>query len=126
MATPIFPMQSRARGATAVVAQNGTPRVGGDGITWIETDNTRRYLAVAAAAFHGNARPAHRVAVTGTNGKTSTVNFCRQIWAQLGLAGASMGTLGLIADNIHDYDGMTTPEPMQLHAALKKDRRCPC
>ena len=37
------------------------------------------------------------VAVTGTNGKTSTVEFLRQIWAAGGQAAASLGTLGLIA-----------------------------
>lgn len=108
-----------AHGANVIVAENGTPRIFADGVTWIETDNPRRYLALAAAQFYG-ARPAHIVAVTGTNGKTSTVNFCRQMWTQMKLSGASMGTLGLIADNIHDYDGMTTPESMQLHAALKR------
>ncbi len=107
------------RGAKVIVTQKGTPPVVAAGVTWIETDNPRRYLAFAAAQFYG-VRPPHIVAVTGTNGKTSTVNFCRQIWAHMKMSGSSMGTLGLIADNIHEYDGMTTPEPMQLHAALKK------
>jgi len=38
------------------------------------------------------------VAVTGTNGKTSTVDFLRQIWVAAGEKAASLGTLGLVAE----------------------------
>ena len=34
-------------------------------------------------------------AVTGTNGKTSTVDFLRQIWRRATWEAASIGTLGL-------------------------------
>src|SRR5690349_23873562 len=45
--------------------------------------------------FYGR-QPRTVVAVTGTNGKTSVVHFVREIWATLGLAAASLGTLGLV------------------------------
>ena len=37
--------------------------------------------------------------MTGTNGKTSTVEFCRQLWVQVGWKAASMGTLGTKIEN---------------------------
>ena len=39
----------------------------------------------------------HRtVAVTGTSGKTSVADFCRQLWLFQDLKAASLGTLGLV------------------------------
>lgn len=105
------------KGAKTIVVPKGTPKVA-DNITWLEVDNTRAYLAEAAASFY-QAQPQHIVAVTGTNGKTSTVNFCRQIWELMGIKGASLGTLGLIANGVNDYNGMTTLDPVALHQNLK-------
>ena len=43
--------------------------------------------------------PSVFAAVTGTNGKTSTVSFLRQIWDFSGLTAASFGTLGIRTKN---------------------------
>ncbi|ODT88397.1 UDP-N-acetylmuramoyl-L-alanyl-D-glutamate--2,6-diaminopimelate ligase [Phenylobacterium sp. SCN 70-31] len=75
----------------------------------------RRGYALAAANFWGR-QPQVCVAVTGTNGKTSVANFCRQMFARAGHASASMGTLGLTVsrpDGTHDQitpPGLTTPD----------------
>ncbi len=62
-------------------------------------------------------QPETVVAVTGTNGKTSVANFTRQIWTELGLQAASIGTTGVegafTAPSPH-----TTPEPITLHRLL--------
>ena len=63
-------------------------------------------------------QPACVVAVTGTNGKTSVAGFTRQIWAGLGLAAGSLGTLGLDAQGVQRSSNLTTPDPVQLHALL--------
>jgi hypothetical protein len=55
------------------------------------------------------------VAVTGTNGKTSTAEFFRQL---AGPRGASLGTLGLVAEGFPAGPGLTTPDPVSLHATL--------
>jgi len=57
------------------------------------------------------------VAVTGTNGKTSTVEFLRQIWSARHPA-ASLGTLGVIAPGFAPGAGLTTPDPVRLAATL--------
>jgi UDP-N-acetylmuramoyl-L-alanyl-D-glutamate--2,6-diaminopimelate ligase len=74
----------------------------------IATPDPRRAYALAAAAFHG-AQPAVVVAVTGTNGKTSVANFCRQIFARAGLKAGSMGTLGVRLSGPGGFDEQVTP-----------------
>jgi UDP-N-acetylmuramoyl-L-alanyl-D-glutamate--2,6-diaminopimelate ligase len=44
--------------------------------------------------FHPG-RPAILAAVTGTNGKSSTVSFIRDLWTHAGYQACSLGTLGL-------------------------------
>jgi len=108
-------------GARAIVVPSGTPvpsyMTDSDDVAWIETENTRHLLAVTAARFYGQ-QPETIVAVTGTNGKTSTVTFARQMWQELGFRSASLGTLGLHGTTIHQPGSMTTPDPVRLHAQL--------
>ncbi|MFN3232847.1 MAG: UDP-N-acetylmuramoyl-L-alanyl-D-glutamate--2,6-diaminopimelate ligase [Alphaproteobacteria bacterium] len=79
--------------------------------------NPRRRLALMAARFF-DAQPDTVVAVTGTNGKSSVVDFVRQIWAQLGHRAGSMGTLGVTADGIDPMPSLTTPDPVEVHRRL--------
>jgi UDP-N-acetylmuramoyl-L-alanyl-D-glutamate--2,6-diaminopimelate ligase len=105
-------------GAIAVLAPAGTtwppevpPRV-------LLTDpEPRRMLALIAAVLAG-VRPETVVAVTGTNGKTSTVEFLRQLWTLAGDRAASIGTLGLIAPGFEPGPGLTTPDPVSLAEML--------
>jgi UDP-N-acetylmuramoyl-L-alanyl-D-glutamate--2,6-diaminopimelate ligase len=70
-----------------------------------------------AARFHG-AQPAMLAAVTGTNGKTSTANFARQLWQALGHKAASLGTIGITAPGFERPGSLTTPDPVTLHRDL--------
>jgi UDP-N-acetylmuramoyl-L-alanyl-D-glutamate--2,6-diaminopimelate ligase len=85
-------------------------------VALIIAEDPRQTLAYAAALFFG-AQPAHMVAVTGTNGKTSVASFTRQIWQLMGLEAANLGTTGVegafTAPSSH-----TTPEPITLHRLL--------
>jgi UDP-N-acetylmuramoyl-L-alanyl-D-glutamate--2,6-diaminopimelate ligase len=76
-------------------------------------------LALMAAAFYG-AQPECVVAITGTNGKTSSVDFLRQIWRDAGRKAASLGTLGLIAEGLPPGPSLTTPDPVALHENLAR------
>lgn len=98
--------QAIASGATAILAPAGTPER--SGVTFITDDNPRRKFAAFCAEFYG-AQPERIVAITGTNGKTSTVYFTAQIWKELGLKADYLGTLNL---------PLTTPDPVALHAKL--------
>lgn len=59
-------------------------------------------------------------AVTGTNGKTSTVSFVRQIFELSGIEAASFGTLGLQSKKYSDYTGLTTADNVILYRDLNK------
>ena len=108
-----------ARGAVAVLAPTGTaaPDDGARPIELLTDDNPRRRLTLLAARFYRH-QPATVVAVTGTNGKTSVVEFARQIWARLGRKAASLGTLGVSAPGFAAGPGLTTPDPVELHRLL--------
>lgn len=87
----------------------------------IRTENIRLALAKIAAAFYGK-QPPYVVAVTGTDGKTSTADFFRQLAHLCGHKSASIGTLGVfdgegrkLAEGVH-----TTPDPVRLHQLLKE------
>ncbi len=113
-----FIAEAVAKGAAAVLAPAGTTWP--DGVAarpLLAEADPRRALALLAAAFHG-AQPATLVAVTGTNGKTSTVDFLRQLWTLDGAKAASLGTLGLVAPGFPQGPSLTTPDPVALHGML--------
>lgn len=87
------------------------------GVHIIRDPLPQRRLAQLAAAFYGR-QPSRIVTVTGTNGKTSTVHFVKQLWAMQGLKAASIGTLGVRMPGAVRSGSMTTPDPVSLHAEL--------
>jgi UDP-N-acetylmuramoyl-L-alanyl-D-glutamate--2,6-diaminopimelate ligase len=94
-----------AAGAAAVLTDEA---IEGLSAPVVRACDPRRAYALAAAAFWG-AQPETCLAVTGTNGKTSVVTFCRQILSRLGRNAASMGTLGVIAgDEVITPPGLTS------------------
>jgi UDP-N-acetylmuramoyl-L-alanyl-D-glutamate--2,6-diaminopimelate ligase len=95
-----------AAGAIAVVAR-AQARV--DGVPHIADAVPRRLFAHLAARFF-SPFPETVVAVTGTNGKTSTVELVRQIWRMMGEKSASIGTLGVTTSVDQVSTGLTTPD----------------
>ncbi len=104
-----------SRGAVAVLAAPGTRA----DIAILHDQNPRRRYALMAARLYRD-QPKSIAAVTGTNGKTSVVSFVRQIWTHLGRSAASMGTLGISAPDWNTTEGLTTPDPADLHENLAK------
>ena len=111
--------QALQSGAGAILAPVGTTLPAASTARLIVDENPRRRLSLMAAAFYGQ-QPATMVAVTGTNGKTSTADFSRQIWTGMGKKAASIGTLGIIAPGWDNQGGLTTPDPETLHANLAR------
>jgi UDP-N-acetylmuramoyl-L-alanyl-D-glutamate--2,6-diaminopimelate ligase len=109
-----FVADAMARGAAAVLAAAPLP---GITLPQLVDPDPRRRLALLAARFYG-AQPRCIAAVTGTSGKTSVAGFVRQLWSHLGHPAASLGTLGLIAPGNRSVTGLTTPDPVRLHALL--------
>jgi UDP-N-acetylmuramoyl-L-alanyl-D-glutamate--2,6-diaminopimelate ligase len=110
-----FVDQAVKAGARAILAE---PGLVDPGVPVIEVDNARAALSKAAARFYPR-QPETVVAITGTNGKSSTVDFLRQIWTHAGRTAASVGTLGAIGPKGRIDLGFTTPDPIALHATLQ-------
>jgi UDP-N-acetylmuramoyl-L-alanyl-D-glutamate--2,6-diaminopimelate ligase len=107
-----------ARGAAVILAPPGTDWPAGvPPRPMIEDPEPRRRLALMAAALAGP-QPRRIAAVTGTNGKTSTADFLRQLWSLGAHKAASLGTLGLIAPGMPQGAGLTTPDPISLAASM--------
>jgi UDP-N-acetylmuramoyl-L-alanyl-D-glutamate--2,6-diaminopimelate ligase len=93
-------------GAIAVVAR---PQAEVTGAAHLADAVPRRAFARLAAQFFRPV-PETIVAVTGTNGKTSTVEMTRQIWRMCGQRAASIGTLGVTTPDESVSTGLTTPD----------------
>ncbi len=98
--------QAIAAGAVAVVTR---PDVTVEGAIHIAADEPRQAFANLAAKFFTPV-PQTIVAVTGTNGKTSTAEMTRQIWRMCGERAASIGTLGVTTPDESVSTGLTTPD----------------
>ena len=103
-----------AAGAVAVVTR---PGVAVDGAFGVHADEPRAVFARAAAAFFAPF-PAVTVAITGTNGKTSTAELARQLWHLAGHSAASIGTLGVTTARDQVSTGLTTPDVVTFLANM--------
>jgi UDP-N-acetylmuramoyl-L-alanyl-D-glutamate--2,6-diaminopimelate ligase len=103
-----------AAGAVAVVARSEAEV---SGTVHVADPEPRRAFARLAAQFFTPV-PETVVAVTGTNGKTSTVELTRQLWRMAGLRAASIGTLGVTTPEETVSTGLTTPDIVTFLANL--------
>lgn len=102
------------KGASAILSTKGLPIAG---VPYVGVDEPRlAYSDVAAKLYAG--QPKTLVAMTGTNGKSSTVEFLRQIWAYAGKNAACFGTLGIQGPSGYQPLKHTTPDAVALHKTL--------
>jgi UDP-N-acetylmuramoyl-L-alanyl-D-glutamate--2,6-diaminopimelate ligase len=93
-------------GAMAVVAR---PNASVQGAVHFADPEPRQAFARLAGGFFQPV-PDTLVAVTGTNGKTSTVELTRQLWRMAGVRAASIGTLGVTTSDESVSTGLTSPD----------------
>ncbi|MDQ3144318.1 MAG: UDP-N-acetylmuramoyl-L-alanyl-D-glutamate--2,6-diaminopimelate ligase [Pseudomonadota bacterium] len=101
-----FIPEAVSRGAIAVVAR---PEASVSGAAHLAAVEPRQRFAELAARFFAP-YPDTVVAVTGTNGKTSTVEMTRQLWRMAGHRSASIGTLGVTTADDQVKTGLTSPD----------------
>jgi UDP-N-acetylmuramoyl-L-alanyl-D-glutamate--2,6-diaminopimelate ligase len=109
-----------AAGAAAAVVEDGSrtrlPAL-------VVRDGRRAAALAAAAAFGRPADKARIVGVTGTNGKTTTVNILRHLLDEPRARSASIGTLGVLlgsdGEPVPGGDGLTTPGPIELQRLFR-------
>jgi UDP-N-acetylmuramoyl-L-alanyl-D-glutamate--2,6-diaminopimelate ligase len=111
------------RGAIAIASEAPAPAKFPAGVVWIQVRDARKALAITAANFLGHPASAlHLVAVTGTNGKTTTTSVVDAI---VKASGAKTGLFGTIAYHtpLGDYPAPnTTPESVDLQGFFAEIR----
>src|SRR6056300_1144242 len=70
----------------------------------LQCEKPRRVMA-KMAAIHWPSQPGMVAAVTGTNGKTSTTEFLRQLWQRATWQAIAVGTLGITGTDMIKSDG---------------------
>ena len=119
----LFTEQARGAGASAILFEPPAPAdipAPGDAIA---VPGLRARMGAMADQFHG--RPSHAmtmVGVTGTSGKTSTVQLLAQALTLLGTRSGTIGTLGAGLHGEAVATGFTTPLVLQMHALLAQLR----
>jgi len=111
-----------AKGAKVVVVEKFPEPISmRSDVCFIQADNVFLLLVEFLKIFYASL-PANIYAVTGTNGKTSIVEFTRQILKFLGKKSASIGSLGVLCDE--EIQGLqnsslTTPDIVSLYKNLQ-------
>jgi UDP-N-acetylmuramoyl-L-alanyl-D-glutamate--2,6-diaminopimelate ligase len=118
-----FVREAIERGTVAVASEDNPPVELPSNVAWVRVREARKALALTAANFFGHPATALKmVAVTGTNGKTTTTSL---IDAIIKASGAKTGLFGTIAYHTPrgEYPAPnTTPESVDLQAALAEIR----
>ncbi|CAN5268466.1 UDP-N-acetylmuramoyl-L-alanyl-D-glutamate--2,6-diaminopimelate ligase [soil metagenome] len=111
-----------ANGATVVLSTPETKLPANSSATLLHHALPLSILGPICSAFYGEPKPKNIALITGTNGKTSTVNFCKMLWSASGLESCSVGNLGgVLTDGtlIWDRDPtLSVPETVTLHTML--------
>lgn len=105
-----------AAGARVVVGAKATRAAGA---TVVEVPEPRLALAAMACRFHGDPSRAMKVvAVTGTNGKTTTTYMLEAVFREAGWTPGLLGTTGVRIAGASRPSAFTTPEAPELQALL--------
>jgi len=113
-----YVVQARAAGAVAVLTDDVGAGVLGD-LPALVVTHPRPRLGALASAIYGH--PSHDmsvIAVTGTNGKTTTTWMTQAALEAAGRSAAVIGTLGAWIAGTRYPLSRTTPEAPEVHALL--------
>ncbi len=114
------------KGAIAIVCEQLPSTLNPD-VTYVQTDNSARALGLMADNFYDH--PSSKlslIAVTGTNGKTTTVTLLHQLFRDLGY---NAGMLSTVQNQINEtviQATHTTPDAMQLNKLLQQMVKAGC
>ena len=114
---------AREAGAAAVLYEPPAPDDLPAPVDAIPVVGLRKRMGTMADTFHGHPSAAMTtVGVTGTNGKTSTVQLLAQAWTLRGQVAGTVGTLGSGVYPKIVPTGFTTPLVLRMHALLAELR----
>ncbi len=114
-----FSAEAVARGASVVLAEAPLPDITLLDVPVLAIERLRQQLGALARRYHAEAATGMRlIGVTGTNGKTSSVQMIAQA---LSAAGESCGTIGTLGTGLYGRitaGERTTPDVLAVHAAI--------
>ena len=88
-------------------------------LPYVIVGDGRAAMAVVARTFYGYAdKKLKLVAVTGTNGKTTTTHMLKSIFDKNNSKTGIIGTLGIAYGDIFISPELTTPDPLFLHSVF--------
>ena len=105
------------KGASAIISEKKI-KYKKFSIPMVQVKNVRKSLSEACSNFYKK-KPKNIIAVTGTNGKSSVVNFFYQILNFHKIPVASIGTLGIFSRNYNKAINLTSLDPLSLHKNLQ-------
>ncbi len=89
-------------------------------IIFIQAEDVRLLISEVCLFFFPN-NIHQKLAITGTNGKTSIAFYAHQIWKKQNMNGAFVGTLGIKYNKeINLKSNLTTPDVITVHKTLKE------
>lgn len=89
--------------------------------TVIYVDDTRKFLALASAAYFGYpAEKLKTIAITGTKGKTSISYMLKTVFENAGIKTGIMGTTGIYYGDTAIKTENSTPESYEIHYHFSK------
>ena len=114
-------------GAVAIVSEN---KLNLDkNITQIIVPSARSAMSEMASHYYGDpGLDMLKIAVTGTNGKTTTTYLLNEVLTKAGYKVGVIGTNGTFCGKTKINSQLTTPDPIELFAVIKqlKDLGCDC
>lgn len=112
----LFADEAVRNGASVIVSDNNIFFREG-----VKVKDCRHAYAIMCKNFFGSACDELKlVAVTGTNGKTTTTNTIADVLRTAGKKVGVIGTLGAKIDKDFEETGFTTPDPYILHSLFAK------
>ena len=107
------------KGSVAIVSEN---KLNLDkSITQIIVPCARSAMSEMANKFYGDpARDMLKIAVTGTNGKTTTTMLLNHVLTKAGFKVGVIGTNGTLINNKSIKSNLTTPDPIEFFSLLAK------
>lgn len=118
-----LPSAQRAGAAFAIVER--ADAAAASRLSALVVANGRRSSAIAASVLYDwPARELRLIAVTGTNGKTTTAGLLRHLLDEPQATAASIGTLGVLIGSAGEAlpggEGLTTPGAVELQRILRQ------
>lgn len=105
-------------GAVAIVCER-LPKKFRPEVTYVETSDSSHALGVICANFYDNpSKKIKLVAITGTNGKTTTATLLYNLFRSLGYATGLLSTVKNYVNGKEIAASHTTPDPVSLNELL--------